>query len=102
MNGSQHILQSIRRVGIIHDGCKPFRRVDGLQASCHTLESAQHHQHILGLLTQHHRSSIDSQEIAHIELADELHAHLVPVDVEVHPFEMTFYQASSEVAHRAR
>src|SRR3712207_8480982 len=47
------------------------------------------------------RSAIYGQQVAHVELANELNAHLVIVDVEIHSFKMTLYDTCLKVGHAA-
>ena len=100
VNGTQHVLQRIGRMGIVHNGRKSLWRADGLQSSGHAVQRTHHHQHILGLLAKHNGSAIDSQQIADVELANELHAYLAAVDFQVHALEVALYQPRTEIGHR--
>ena len=87
-------------MSIVHDSGHALLRADGFQPAGHTLQRAHHHQHVFGLLSQHHGGTIDGQQVAHIELADELHAYLTSVDVQVHALEMALNETGLEVGHR--
>src|SRR3712207_7515228 len=45
------------------------------------------------------RSAIYGQQVAHVELANELNAHLVIIDVEIHTFKMTLYDTCRSEEH---
>ena len=75
--------------------------MDRLQTSAHALQRAQHHQHVLGFLSEHHGSAIECQQVADIELADELYAHLAAVHLKIHAFEVAFQDTGAEIGHRA-
>ena len=100
MNGIEHILQSIGRVGIVDDRCKAFGGVERFQTSAHAMQRTQRHQDVLRLLAEHDGSTIDSQQVGNIELSDELYAYLPTIDLEIHSLEVTFQDAGAEVGHR--
>ena len=97
----QHILQGVGRVCIVDDCGVAFCRTDGFQSSAHAVQGAHCHENVVRFLAEHHCGAIDSEQVAHVELAYELHAHLMVVDVKVHPFEVTLYYSCLEVGHRA-
>ena len=101
VDGIEHILQSVGRMGIIDDGGITLRRMDGLQTTAHTLQRAEDEQDVVGFLAQHNRCTIDGEQVAYIELSDELHAHLLAVDVEIHTLEVTLDELRLKVRHTA-
>ena len=88
-------------MGIIDDGGIALRRMDRFQTTAHTFQCAKDEQHVFGLLAQHHRRTIDGEQIAHIELSNELYAHLLAVDVEIHTLEVALDKLRLEVRHTA-
>ena len=49
MDGIQHILQSIGRMGVIDDGCHTLGRAYRLQSAADTLQRAHDDEDVLGL-----------------------------------------------------
>lgn len=50
MDGVEHVLQSIRRMGIVHDGREAGRRMDRLQTTADTVERAEHNEDLFRIL----------------------------------------------------
>ena len=73
--------------------------MDGLQTPVDAVECAQHHEYLLGVLAQHAGGTVDSQQVAYIELANKTDADLVTVDVEIHAGEVHLDDARAEVSH---
>ena len=101
MDGVEHVLQSVGRVGVVDDGGESPGGLYGVQSAVHAVQRAHDHEHILWLLAQHHCSTVDSQQVADVKLADEVDANLMSVDVEIHSFEMTLNDLALEVGQRA-
>ena len=100
MDGVEHILQSVRGMGIVHDSRIALLRADWIESSIHTLQRTQNDQYILRLLTEHDGSTIHGEQVAHIKLPDELYTNLLAIDIEIHSLEMTLYDLGLEVSHR--
>ena len=86
-------------MGIVDDGRPTLGRMDGFQTSGNALQRAHHHKNVVGLLAQHACCAIDGEQVAHVELADELYAHLVAVDFKIHTFKMTLQNLGLIVGH---
>ena len=102
MYGVQHILQRIRRVGVIHYGSDTFGGAYRLQSSGYALQSAHDNKYILWLLAEHTRRTIYGEQIADIELTNKLHAYLMSVHLKVHTLEVALYDMSRIVGNCAR
>ena len=65
-------------------------------------QCAEHQQHVLRFLSEHHRRAVNGEQVAQVELPDELHSHFPAVYLEIHTLEMTLQQPAFEVCHGAR
>ena len=101
VDGVQHVLQRVRCVGIVDDGCHALSRADGFQSSGYALQRAQHDEDVFGLLAQHDGSSVDGQQVGDVELANELHAHLAAVNLQIHALEVALDDFGTKVGHLA-
>ena len=99
MDRRQHVGQRVGRVGIVDDGRVAVGRLHRLQSATHAVEGRERHEDVLGSLAQHACGAIDRQQVAHIELTDKLHTHLMAVYVEVHASEVHLDDACAEVGH---
>ena len=101
MDGLQHILKGIGRVGVVDDGGKALRRADGVEAPVDALQRTHRDENVLGLLAQHHGGTVDAEQVRDVEAPDELHAHLAAVNLEVHALEVALDDTGTEVGHLA-
>ena len=89
-------------MGIVYDGrVLSILRTYRFEASAHAFQGAHDHKNFFRLLSEHDGGAVYSQQIAYVELADELHTYLVVVNLEIHAFEMAFYYPGLEVGHAA-
>ena len=63
------------------------------------MQRAHRHQYVFGVLAQHAGGAIDGEQVAHVELADKLHAHFLSVYLQIHALEVALQYAGSEVCH---
>ena len=101
MNGIQHILQGIGGMGIVDDCRITLRRANRIKSAVYTFKGTHRDEDFLGLLAQHHGSTIDTEQVRNIELTYELYAHLATVNLEVHSLEVAFHNTGTEVGHLA-
>ena len=99
--GVEHILQGIRCVGIVYHGGVALRRVYRLKTSAYAVQGAHNDEHILRRLAKHNGCAIYREQVAYVELANELYANLVSVHLKVHSLEVALDDASLEVGYRA-
>ena len=102
VNGVQHILQGIGRVRIVNDGRVTFGRTQRLKPAVNAMQGAHHQQNVFGTLAQHHCRAENCQQIANVELANELHANLCTVYFEIHSLEVALQYLRLEVGHATR
>ena len=101
MYGIEHVLQCVRSVCIVHDSRVALWRLYRVESSAHALQRAHHEEYVLRFLAQHHGSTIYGEQVADVELTDELHSHFSAVDFEIHAAEVTFKDLCLEVSHCA-
>ena len=65
------------------------------------MKSRHHAENLIAIGTQHHRSTVDAEQIAHVETADKGHTHFAPVDFEQHSLDALLDDATFEVGCRA-
>ncbi len=97
VDGIEHILKGVGRVGIIHNGRESRWRAERFETSADGFHRAESHKGFLLVFTKHDGGAIDGKQVAHVELANELHAHFPPVDVEIHAFKMTLNELRLEI-----
>ncbi len=97
MDCLKHILEGIGGMCIIHDSCNAFLGTDWFQTTTDTFQCTHYQEDVLGFLAKHNSSTIYGKQVADIELSDELHSHLMAVDVEIHALKMTLYDLRLEV-----
>ena len=59
MDGVEYVFQRVGRVGVIDDSRETVGRMNGLKPTIDTLERAHRDENLLGLLAEHHGSTID-------------------------------------------
>ena len=88
-------------MGVVDDGRVAPRRAERLEAAGYVVELAQDSEYLQRFVTQHARCAVDRKQIGDIELAHELDAHLVAVDVQQHSLERHLQDARPVVGHAA-
>ena len=86
-------------MGVVDDGGVALGRVYRLQTAADTVQGAQYQKDVVACLAQHAGGAIDGEQVAHIELPDELHSDFLAVDLEVHALEMAFQETGLEIGH---
>ena len=97
MYGVEHVLQSIGSVGIVHYSRVAFRRLYRFQTSAHAVKCAHSHEHVLLVGSEHNGSAVYCEQIADIELANELYTNLMTVHLKVHSLEVALDDACLEI-----
>ena len=97
MYGVEHVLQSIGSVGIVHYSRIALRRLYRFQSSAHAVQCAHSHEHVLLVGSEHNGSAVYGEEVADVELANELYANLMAVHLKVHSLEVALDDACLEV-----
>ena len=101
VDARQHILQCIGRMGIIYDCTESLRTPYGLKPPVHGAQCRHQAQHLLRIHAQRRGSTIDTEQIAHVETSDESHADLRAIDFEEHSLYAFFDDVAAQVSHRA-
>ena len=90
VDGGQHILQCVGRVGIVNDSTEPLGGADGFEATVDGMQVGEHAQRLILWFAETEGGAIDCQQIADVEASDEAHAHLHAVNVQQHAFNAFF------------
>ena len=96
--GVEHVGKRVGRMGIVHNGGKPLGRSECLEPAGYRVQRAEGHKHLFFRPSQEHGGTEYGQQVVGIEPSNKLYSQLVVVEVEQHPVEMRFQDASLEVA----
>ena len=88
-------------MGIVNNGGITFWRLDWFQSSAYAVKGTHHYEYILWLFAEHNGCTIYGEQVAHVELTDELYAHFSAVNLQIHAAEVTLQNPGSEVCHAA-
>ena len=99
MDGIENILKCVWGMSIVNKCGNTFCRAYRLKSACHALQCAESNKNILRILTEHNGCSIYCEKVADIELANELHAYFLAVNLKIHTLEMALYDLGMEICH---
>ena len=87
VDGVDHVLQRIGRVGIIDNGGKPRLRSQRFEATAHRVQGTHRAEHLVATRTQLHRNAIDAGQIVGIKAAYHPYPQLPFVQAQQHTVE---------------
>ena len=86
-------------MGIVYYGCISLGRVYRVQTAVDAVQRTHHYEYVFRVLAKHNSCTVNGEQIAYVELADEVYAHLMSVHFKIHSFKVTLYNACLEVGY---